>query len=74
MVAIDKHFRLLDKPSRIYKIVMAVHDEVLAVVPEDYADTGLKFMKAVMSTSPKWAKGLPLACKGKAARSYGEAK
>lgn len=43
------------------RIAMSTHDELVGVVPDAYAERALKIFKAVMTTPPSWAKGLPLA-------------
>lgn len=60
--------------SNKYKVVLQVHDELAALVPRDKADEGLAYMMDVMSTPPAWAKDLPIACEGSAAKFYGDAK
>jgi DNA polymerase len=44
-----------------YKIVLHVHDELVAEVPEDFGSTD-EFLK-ILTTPPAWAAGLPLAAK-----------
>lgn len=60
--------------SNIYKVVLQVHDELVALIPEDQEMEGLSYMTDVMSTPPAWAKDLPIACEGDTAKSYGDAK
>lgn len=57
--------------ARRYKVAMTVHDSVVAVVPEDEADEGQKFIEECMRMRPKWATGLPLNCESKVGVSYG---
>ena len=54
------------------RIVAHVHDEVVAEVPEDRAETVLARLKEVMVTPPEWATGLPLAVEGKVMSRYGK--
>ena len=42
------------------EIVMHVHDEIVAEVRQDRAEWALERMEEIMSTTPLWAKGLPL--------------
>jgi DNA polymerase len=56
--------------SRRYKVVMLVHDEVVCCVPEDQAEECKAFMLEVMSTTPEWATGLPIAAEVGANRIY----
>lgn len=53
-----------------FKIVMHVHDEVIAEVPEDSADTSLKLMCNIMAEEVSWAKGLPLRGDGYTTKYY----
>jgi DNA polymerase I-like protein with 3'-5' exonuclease and polymerase domains len=57
-----------------YRVVSTVHDEVIACVPDDYAEDCLKFMQEVMSTPPRWASGLPIACEGNVGQNYADCK
>lgn len=74
MAKIDQEFRKQDSANARFKIALTVHDEVVAVVPEDQADRCLAFMSKVMSTPPAWAQGLPVACEGDYALTYGDCK
>lgn len=47
-----------------FKIVMHVHDEAVAEVPEEEATEALKKMCDIMGTPIPWAEGLPLAADG----------
>lgn len=60
--------------SRRGKVAMLVHDEVVACVPEAEAEAFKKFMLQVMSTTPEWAIGLPLAAEGGVSKIYSLAK
>jgi len=55
-----------------YPVVLTVHDAAVCVVPEDNAKDALDFIMGIMSEAPEWGKGLPIACEGKYAHSYGE--
>jgi DNA polymerase I-like protein with 3'-5' exonuclease and polymerase domains len=55
-----------------YRPVLTVHDAVVLVVPEDDLDNALEYTKLCMSTPPEWAHGLPVACKAKYGRTYGD--
>jgi len=50
--------------------VSSTHDEILAVVPESEGQATLDKMIEIMSTAPKWAKGLPLSAEGGFDKSY----
>ena len=55
-----------------YRPVLTVHDAAVVVVPENDIEEALAFITQVMSTPPKWAVGLPVACEAKYGRSYGD--
>jgi DNA polymerase len=50
--------------SRRYHIVTMTHDEVVALIPEDEAEEGHKFMIDTMSQTPEWAPDLPVLAEG----------
>jgi DNA polymerase bacteriophage-type len=56
--------------ARRYKVVMTVHDSVVALVKIDDADART-FIEQCMRIRPKWALGLPLNCESKIGASYG---
>ena len=60
--------------GRIRQIVNMVHDEVVAIVPEDEAQWCAGMMTKCMSTPPKWAASLPVTCEAGMGDNYGEAK
>lgn len=60
--------------SRKYKVVMLVHDEVVCCVPIEQAEECEKFMLEVMSTTPAWAEGLPIAAETGINKIYSLAK
>lgn len=56
-------------------VVLAVHDEVVAVVREDRAEDALQFMLDVMhNCNPDWCADLPLAAEGAIGQRYSECK
>lgn len=55
-----------------YEVALTVHDAAVVVVPENEIDEAIAYIVECMSTPPAWAKGLPVACEAKYARSYGE--
>lgn len=57
--------------AKRYRPVLTVHDSVAIVVPEREVDDAKAFMEHEMSTAPKWAPGLPVACEIKVGASYG---
>jgi DNA polymerase I-like protein with 3'-5' exonuclease and polymerase domains len=74
MAKIDQEFRKRDSADTRFKVALTVHDEVVAVVPKIDAQRSLDFMIKVMSTPPQWAQGLPVACEGDFALTYGDCK
>lgn len=62
------------KIGRRYPVALQVHDEIVCVVPEEQADACKDFMVGVMSTPPKWAPDLPVACEADVGINYGAAK
>ena len=68
-LAIEKH---LDDTYGLdqARIVHMVHDELIVVGPEKYAEAIYKSMIAIMSTPPSWAPDLPLESEGGWASNY----
>jgi DNA polymerase len=52
------------------RLVHMVHDELIVVGPEQYAEDIYKSMIAIMSTPPSWALDLPLTSEGGWANNY----
>lgn len=76
MAKIDMEMRKNDNPEADcrYKVVLTVHDEVVAVVPKSSGRWCLDFMLATMSVPPKWCQDLPVSCEGDIGLNYGDAK
>lgn len=60
---------IIDRTEGIH-VVSSTHDEVIALVREAEADAALAFMNEVLSVTPGWAPGLPLAAEGGYSREY----
>lgn len=76
MAKIDQEMRMCDNPqagSR-YRVVLTVHDEVVAVVPKAAGSWAVKLMTEIMSTPPRWCSDLPVSCEADLGQSYGDAK
>jgi DNA polymerase len=76
MAKIDQWCRKQDNPEagRRYKVALTVHDEVVAVAPDNTAQTLYEFMMHTMSQAPNWAPTLPVACEGDVAKNYADCK
>ena len=55
---------ILNIESAGYSVVWHVHDEVIAEVPVEQADSALERITSIMSTPPEWATNLPLDAEG----------
>jgi DNA polymerase len=60
--------------SKKYPLAGTVHDELLAVVPQEEADFAKNWVLAQMTMEPKYLSGIPLSADGGAHRRYGLAK
>jgi len=60
--------------NRRYPVVGTVHDELIALVPDDEAATAKTWVLAQMTVEPSYLPGLPLAADGGVHRRYGLAK
>ncbi len=65
--------QLLEISTR-YWVAHFVHDEVVLVVDEGQEQAALAYSLQVMSTSPTWWPGLPLAAEGDVGKNYGGCK
>jgi len=62
--------QMLEINSR-YSVKLTVHDAAVILIPKHEIKDGIEFINKIMSTSPIWATGLPLACEVKYDESYG---
>jgi len=74
MAKIDQALRKLDTPELRFKVVLTVHDEVVACAPTGFTKACVLLMEKIMSTPPKWAAGLPVACESGHGENYGDCK
>ena len=58
--------------AKRYKVVLTVHDSVVACVTDDELDTARAYVEECMNQIPKWAEGLPITCESGVGKSYGE--
>jgi DNA polymerase len=59
------------KIAKRYKVVLTVHDSVVACVPVAEAEEARAYIEACMRWVPKWATGLPVNCESGVGASYG---
>jgi len=57
-----------------YPVVLQVHDELVFTAPIEEAEEAVAYAVKVMSTPPKWAPELPVACEAGVGPTYGDAK
>lgn len=76
MAKIDQWCRKQDNPlaGRRYKVALTVHDEVVAISPENTAETLYHLMMETMAQAPSWAPTLPVACEGSSGNNYADCK
>jgi DNA polymerase I-like protein with 3'-5' exonuclease and polymerase domains len=74
MAKIDQQFRKKDSKANRFKVVLTVHDEVVACVPEPVVAKCVEFMEKTMSVPPSWCSDLPIACEANYGDSYGDCK
>lgn len=55
-----------------YKVAFQVHDEIVVVAGAADADHAERTLVEIMSTPPKWAPDLPVACESGQADNYGD--
>jgi len=64
MVEVGKH----------YKVLFQVHDELITVTGTKNKTATQQHVETIMSTSPSWARDLPVACESGVGYNYGDAK
>lgn len=57
--------------ARRYRVVMTVHDSVVALVPDGEEEEAAAFVEQCMRTRPKWCVDLPLNCEYRVGHAYG---
>lgn len=58
--------------SKHYNVALTVHDSVVCIAPADEVEQALQVVTGIMSTTPSWAEGLPIACKATFGPNYGD--
>jgi DNA polymerase len=58
--------------AKRYKVVLTVHDSVVACVTDEELDEARAYVEECMSQIPDWAEGLPITCESGTGKSYGE--
>lgn len=54
------------------RVILQVHDEIVVCVPAEQSEWAEARLIEIMSTPPKWAAGLPVACEAGRADNYGD--
>ena len=62
----------LTKIAKKHRVVLTVHDSIVACVPEEQAEDAQDYVEQCMRWTPEWAAGLPVNCESGIGRSYGE--
>ena len=63
-------YALRELDDLYYEIVAHVHDEIVVECPAEDAEQVKAEMEGIMTTSPDWAKGLPLAVEADVKNRY----
>jgi len=57
--------------AKRYRVVLTVHDSVVACVPEAEAEEAQAYIEECMRWTPEWAAGLPVNCESEVGVKYG---
>lgn len=60
------------KISKRYRVVLTVHDSIVACVRDDEVAEAQEYIEKCMRYVPEWAAGLPIDCESGTGKSYGE--
>ena len=60
------------KVSRRYRVVLTVHDSVLAIAKVEEAEAAKQYIEKCMRATPEWAGDLPIDCECGYGPSYGD--
>ena len=58
--------------SKRYRVVLTVHDSIVACVRDEEVDEAQAYIEDCMRQVPTWATGLPIDCESGTGRSYGD--
>ena len=58
--------------AKRYRVVLTVHDSVVACVRSEEADEATAYIEQCMRWIPRWAEGLPVNCEARVSRRYGD--
>jgi DNA polymerase len=61
---------MLNAEAAGFKVVLSVHDEVVAEIPEDAPEDSLERFEKLLVTVPEWAAGFPLSTEGWRGKRY----
>ena len=57
--------------AKRYRVVLTVHDSVVACVPAEEAEEAQAYIEQCMRWTPEWAAGLPVNCESEVGTKYG---
>jgi DNA polymerase I-like protein with 3'-5' exonuclease and polymerase domains len=60
------------KIAKKHRVVLTVHDSVVACVPDEGVDEAQAYIEDCMRWIPDWAEGLPINCESGTGKSYGD--
>ena len=71
---IDQKLKKVDRPGARFKLVLSVHDEAVAIAPQQASKQVEAMMTKIMSQPPAWAADLPIACESAMGENYADCK
>jgi len=60
------------KIAKKHRVVLTVHDSVVACVPDEEVEEAQTYVEECMRWIPDWAEGLPINCESGTGKSYGD--
>jgi DNA polymerase len=61
---------MLNAEADVFPVVLDVHDEVVAEIPEDAPEDSLERFQSLLAKMPEWAAGCPIATEGWRGKRY----